>query len=29
MDKYGAGIVGSDNGNIAAFVATRLETISE
>jgi len=29
MDKYGAGIAGSDNGNIAAFVATRLEAISE
>ena len=25
MEKYGAGITGSDNGNIGAFVATRLE----
>ncbi len=29
MEKYGAGITGSDNGNITAFVATRLETIGE
>ncbi len=27
MEKYGAGITGSDNGNIAAFVATRLAAI--
>jgi len=27
MEKYGEGITGSDNGNIAAFVATRLEGI--
>jgi len=27
MDKYGEGVIGSDNGNIAAFVATRLETL--
>ena len=26
MDKYGAGVLGSDNSNIAAFVATRLES---
>ena len=25
IEKYGAGITGSDNGNIGAFVATRLE----
>lgn len=25
MEKYGEGVTGSDNGNIAAFVATRLE----
>ncbi len=29
MDKYGADITGSDNSNIAAFVATRLEAISQ
>jgi hypothetical protein len=29
MDKYGAGMTGSENGNIAAFVAARLEAISE
>jgi len=27
MGKYGEGVTGSDNGNIAAFVATRLEAI--
>jgi len=27
MEKYGTGIAESDNANIAAFVATRLETI--
>jgi len=27
MEKYGEGITGSDNGNIAAFVATRLESL--
>jgi hypothetical protein len=29
MEKHGAGITESDNANIAAFVATRLETIGE
>jgi hypothetical protein len=29
MDKYGAGMTGSENGNIAAFVAARLEAIGE
>jgi len=29
MDKYGAGVTGSDNANIAAFVAMRLEAIGE
>jgi len=29
MDKYGAGITETDNANIAAFVAMRLETIGE
>jgi len=27
MDKYGAGITETDNANIAAFVAMRLEAI--
>jgi len=27
MGKYGAGITESDNANMAAFVATRLEAI--
>ncbi len=27
MEKYGAGITASDNANIGAFVATRLEAI--
>jgi hypothetical protein len=27
MEKHGAGIMGSDNANIAAYVATRLEAI--
>jgi hypothetical protein len=26
MQKYGSGITGSDNANMAAFVASRLET---
>jgi hypothetical protein len=26
IEKYGAGLTGSDNSNIAAFVATRLES---
>ncbi len=26
MDKYGADVLGSDNNNIAAFIATRLES---
>jgi len=25
MGKYGTGITGSENGNLAAFVATRME----
>jgi len=29
MEKYGAGVTGSDNANMAAFVATRLEAIGE
>ena len=27
MEKHGAGVMGSDNANIAAFVAMRLEAI--
>jgi hypothetical protein len=26
MEKYGSGVTGSDNANMAAFVATRLES---
>jgi len=29
MEKYGSGITDSDNGNIAAFIITRLETIGQ